>query len=217
MSEVIISKLIEGFFTLIIVLASIAAVSAVLKSFFKRYFKNDPVITVSNSYIIEALKPIFECGLEKNTYHGEFDLESGRLFKAKGTISYFGCVRYGFNIDNAEIYKNEDVYVVNLPEPEILSHEITNKRVFKNSWRKLKDQEIERAIESKKEEYKLKKDIVIAELRKRIEELRPALNPKLKFRIEIAGETVYQNYEDSGFDKIVSLISTKNITDKTAA
>lgn len=221
MSEVIISKLIEGFFTLIIVLASIAAVSAILKSFFKRFLKNDPGITVSNSYIIEALKPVFECALYENNYRDEFDLESGRWIKAKGTIWCDGCVKYGFKIDNANTDKDGEVFVVNLPDPEILSHEITKKRVFKTTWRKLKDQEIERVIESKKDEHKknmeMKKDKVIAELLKKIEEIRPILDPKLKFRIEVAGKTVYQNYEDSEFDKMVSLISTKNITDKTAA
>ena len=221
MSEVIISKLIEGFFTLIIVLTSFAAVFVFLKSLLNRYLKNDSRITVSSSYIVEALKPILEAAFYENNYSDDFDWESGQWIKAKGTILFNGCIKYGFKIDSANTYKEGDVYVINLPEPEILSHDITKKRVFKTTWRKLKDQEIERVIESKKDEHKknmeMKKDKVIAELLKKIEEIRPILDPKLKFRIEVAGKTVYQNYEDSEFDKMVSLISTKNITDKTAA
>ncbi len=220
MSEVIISKLIEGFFTLIIVLASIAAVSAILKSFFKRYLKSDPGITVSNSYIVEALKHILELAMCEINYSDVFDLESGRWIKAKGMIVCKGKVKYGFKIDSEK--KDGDVLVVNLHGPEILSHEIIEKKVANTAkLKKLKDQEITSAIESKKEEYKknmeMKREIVIAKLREIIEQIRPFLNPKEKLRIEVAGETVYQNYEDSEFDKIVSLISTKNITDKTAA
>ena len=221
MSEVIISKLIEGFFTLIIVLTSFAAVFVFLKSLLNRYLKNDSRITVSNSYIVEALKPILEAAFYENNYSDDFDWESGQWIKAKGTILFNGCIKYGFKIDSANTYKEGDVYVINLPEPEILSHDITKKRVFKTGWRKLKDLEIERTIESKKQEHvknmEQKKDKVIEELCKRIEQIKPFLDSKMKFRVEVVGKTVYQNYKDSEFDQIVSLLPIEKINDKTAA
>ncbi len=220
MSEVIISKLIEGFFTLIIVLTSFAAVFVFLKSLLNRYLK-DSGITVSNSYIVEALKPILEAAFYENNYSDDFDLEIGRWIKAKGTILCNGCIKYGFKIDAANTRKDGDVYVINLPEPEILSHDITKKRVFKTGWRKLKDLEIERTIESKKQEHvknmEQKKDKVIEELCKRIEQIRPFLDAKMKFRVEVGGKTVYQNYKDSEFDQIVSLLPIEKNRDKTAA
>ena len=221
MSEVIISKLIEGFFTLIIVLTSFAAVFVFLKSLLNRYLKNDSGITVSNSYIVEALKPILEAAFYENNYSDDFDLERGRWIKAKGTILCSGCIKYGFKIDSANTYKEGDLYVINLPEPGIIGHEITKKRVFKSTWRKLKDLDVERAIESKKQEHvenmEQKKDKVIEELCKRIEQIRPFLDPKMKFRVEVGGKTVYQNYKDSEFDQIVSLLPIEKIRDKTAA